>query len=165
MVPRELGFVRRMATLIGAAFVACAIVYLGGQIVVVGFQDCVAVSRPRISNGQPRWWDESSRTDAPDKCVIRSFRYHCVYQQNRSPEAASSRLSLVVYFLTASAASRAASLTSPATLCADPLALSILPSVSRSLSPLSLPAPSLMAPFALSAAPFMCSRSRLCSLL
>jgi hypothetical protein len=28
MAPRELGFVRRMATIIGAAFVACALVYM-----------------------------------------------------------------------------------------------------------------------------------------
>lgn len=41
---------------------------------------------------------------------------------------------VLCYFLRASAASRVASLISPAALWADPLALSILPSVSRSLS-------------------------------
>lgn len=51
----------------------------------------------------------------------------------------------------ASAASLAASLTSPAASCTAPLALSALPSLCRSLSPLSLPAPSLIVPLALSA--------------
>jgi len=37
MVPRELGLVRRMATLIGAAFVACALVYLVTRLVASGF--------------------------------------------------------------------------------------------------------------------------------
>jgi hypothetical protein len=37
MDPRELGFVRRAATMIGAAFVACALVYLVARLVVVGF--------------------------------------------------------------------------------------------------------------------------------
>jgi hypothetical protein len=37
MAPRELGFVRRMATIIGAAFVACALVYLVARLVAVGF--------------------------------------------------------------------------------------------------------------------------------
>jgi hypothetical protein len=35
--PRELGFVRRVATLIGAAFVACALVYLLTRLVALGF--------------------------------------------------------------------------------------------------------------------------------
>src|SRR6185312_1212577 len=68
-------------------------------------------------------------------------------------------LSNLLYFFKASAALRAPSFTSPAALCAEPLALSILPSASMLLSPVNLPAPSLMAPFALSAAPFTCSRS------
>jgi hypothetical protein len=37
MAPRELGFVRRMATIIGAVFVACALVYLLTILLVVGF--------------------------------------------------------------------------------------------------------------------------------
>src|SRR5579871_5285096 len=60
---------------------------------------------------------------------------------------------------TSSAASRAASLTSPAALCISPLALSALPSACSFLSPVSLPAASFTAPLALSAAPLMCSRS------
>src|SRR5205085_8068299 len=54
---------------------------------------------------------------------------------------------------------RTASFTSPATLCAAPFALSILHSVSSFLSPVTLPAASLIAPLALSAAPFTCSLS------
>jgi hypothetical protein len=37
MALRELGFVRRMATIIGAAFVACALVYLVARLVPLGF--------------------------------------------------------------------------------------------------------------------------------
>lgn len=61
------------------------------------------------------------------------------------------------HFFMASAASGAASLTSPAALYTAPLALSALPSLWRSLSPLSLPAPSLVVPLALSATPFTCA--------
>jgi hypothetical protein len=35
MAPRELGFVRRVATIIGAAFVACALVYVLTRLFVV----------------------------------------------------------------------------------------------------------------------------------
>src|SRR5690242_18949185 len=54
-----------------------------------------------------------------------------------------------------------ASLISPATLWAEPLALSNLPSVCNFLSSVTLTAVSLMAPFALSAVPLTCSRSML----
>src|SRR6185312_17070635 len=54
---------------------------------------------------------------------------------------------------------RKASFTSPAALWAEPFALSSLPSVCSSLSPVTLPAASFIAPLALSAAPLTCSRS------
>src|SRR5581483_10819327 len=56
-------------------------------------------------------------------------------------------------------ASLTASFTSPTALCASPLTLSTLPSASRPLSPVTLPAASFTAPLALSAAPFTCSLS------
>jgi hypothetical protein len=52
-----------------------------------------------------------------------------------------------------------ASLRSPATLWAEPFALSNLPSDSNFLSPVTLPAVSLIVPLTLSAVPFTCSRS------
>src|SRR6185312_15393718 len=52
-----------------------------------------------------------------------------------------------------------ASFASPTALCTAPFTLSTLPSVSSFLSPVILPAFSLMAPLALSAAPFTCSLS------
>src|ERR1700689_5407799 len=57
-----------------------------------------------------------------------------------------------------------ASFTLPVALCRSPLALSNLPSVSSCLSPVTLPAVSLMTPFALSAAPRTCSLSILASI-
>src|ERR1700745_773557 len=86
----------------------------------------------------------------------------CAQQPKKRPplRAASLRFALAfLYFFTLLATLRAASFTSPAALCTSPLALSALPSRCISLSPLTLPAPSLMAPLVFSANPFTCSRS------
>src|ERR1700745_71556 len=86
----------------------------------------------------------------------------CAQQPKKRPplRAASLRFALAfLYFFTLLATLRAASFTSPAALCTSPLALSALPSSCISLSPLTLPAPSLMAPLVFSANPFTCSRS------